>query len=314
MTVFTTPEPITVEVRNAAGSVTVDLLETTTTTVDIEVTGSNPFGFLDDLAKAFRRPTPPPPGGPLGGGGFDAGPGRENDSVLERVRTDLVQRDGGSTLIVDTDPAARAWRSGFAIHITAPTGSGVRIASQSADVTVVGVAGRLDVRSASGRVVAGQVTGAALAQTASGDVRIRAVGGELSIRTASGDIEVDTVGGPGVVHSTSGDVRVHSAAADIQVRTVSGDVRVGDAVRGVAEIVAVSGDVEIGVHPGTRASVNLNTVSGDTRSDLEINDTPFPAAAPSDEEETGGRGSDASLDIRVRTTSGDIRLRRAIAA
>ena len=101
------------------------------------------------------------------------------------------------------------------------------------------------------------------------------VGKELSVRTASGDVEVDAVGGPGVVHSTSGDVRVHSAATDIQVRTVSGDVRVGDAVRGVAEIVAVSGDVEIGVHAGTRASVNLNTVSGDTRSDLEINDSPI---------------------------------------
>jgi hypothetical protein len=312
MTVFNTPDPITVEVRNAAGSITVELVETSSTTVDIEVSGTNPFGFLDDLAKAFRRPTPPPPGGPLGAGGFDGGPGRESDAILERVRVDLVQRDGGDTLIVDTDPAARAWRSGFAIHITAPTGSGVRIASQSADVTVLGTAGRLDVRTASGRVVAGQVSGSALAQTASGDVRIRSVGKELSVRTASGDVEVDTVNGPGVVHSTSGEVRVHSAGTDIQVRTVSGDVRVGDAVRGVAEIVAVSGDVEIGIHPGTRASVNLNTVSGDTRSDLEINDSPIRVSAS--EDETSAPVSDASLDIRVRTTSGDIRLRRAIAA
>jgi hypothetical protein len=312
MTVFMTPDPITIEVRNAAGSVTVDLVETTTSTVDIQVTGSNPFGFLDDLARAFRRPTPPPPGGPLGAGsvagGSDSWPGRDSDAILERVRVDLIQRDGRDTLIVDTDPAARAWRSGFAIHISAPSGSGVRVASQSADVTVVGTADRLDVRTASGQVVAGHVAGAALAQTASGDVRIRSIGGELSARTASGDVEIDSVAGAAVVHSTSGDVRVHVAATDVQVRTVSGDVRVGDATRGAAEIVSVSGDVEIGVHPGTGASINLNTVSGDTRSDLEISDS------PSDDSAEGGERPRASLDIRVRTTSGDIRLRRAIAA
>jgi hypothetical protein len=307
MTVFMTPDPITIEVRNAAGSVTVDLVETTTTTVDVQVTGTNPFGFLDDLARAFRRPTPPPPGGPLGAGA-DAGPGRDSDAILERVRVDLIQRDGRSTLIVDTDPAARAWRSGFAIHISAPSGSGVRVASQSADVTVVGNADRLDVRTASGEVVAGHVAGAALAQTASGTVRIRSIGGELSARSASGDIEIDSVAGPAVVHSTSGDVRVHVAATDIQVRTVSGDVLVADATRGSAEIVSVSGDVEIAVHPGTGASINLNTVSGDTRSDLEISDSPVEDAAE------GGEHPRASLDIRVRTTSGDIRLRRAVAA
>jgi hypothetical protein len=306
MTIFTTPDPITIEVRNAAGSVTVDLVDTVTTTVDIQVTGSNPFGFLDDLARAFRRPTPPPPGGPLGTEASEAGPGRgDTEAILERVRVDLVQRDGGDTLIVDTDPAARAWRSGFAIHISAPTGSGVRVATQSADVAVVGTAARLDVRTASGQVVAGQVSGSALAQTASGDVRIRSIGGDLSVRTASGEIEVDEVRGGAVVHSTSGDVRVHAASDDIQVRTVSGDVRIGDAARGTAEVVAVSGDVEIGVHPGTTAAINLSTVSGDTRSDLEISDE--PTSTPS-EAEAG------KLDIRVRTTSGDIRLRRAVAA
>ncbi len=85
-------------------------------------------------------------------------------------------------------------------------------------------------------------------------------------------------------------------------RSVSGDVRIADAVRGRVEATSVSGDVEIGVHPGSGATVSLSTLTGDTNTDFEVTDSPTdPVAGP-------------VLDIRVKTTSGDIRLRRAVPA
>jgi hypothetical protein len=313
MFVFTTPDPITVEVRNAAGSITVELSDSTTTTVDLTVTSGHSLGFLDDIARAFRRPGSPSgapddfgAGGAPGAGGWE----RTDEAILDRVRVDLVERDGHQTLIVDTDPAARAFRTGFTVRIAAPTGSGVRIASQSADATVIGVADRLDVRTASGEVTSGDVTGSALVHTASGDIRLTSVGGAFSARSASGDVTVSTVSGSLVVHSTSGDVRVGVAGGNVEVRTVSGDVEIGDAIEGSAQVTAVSGDVEIGVHKGTLAAINLATVSGDTRSDISITDVPvFVEEDESDESGDSGR----KLDIRVRTTSGDIRLRHAAA-
>ncbi|HET8591489.1 MAG TPA: DUF4097 family beta strand repeat-containing protein [Nakamurella sp.] len=338
---FDTPDPITVEVRNASGDITIELTDTARTTVDVEVVSSNAFGFLDDITKAFAGNR-----GPEAGDQADRrsrwweGPtGSESAGILERVRVDLTQHDDGATLIVDTDPATRGWRTGFTIRISAPTGSGVRVSSQSSDVTVSGTASRLDVRSASGDVVAGGVTGAALLQSASGDMRLDAVGGDLVCRSASGDVHATTVGGAARLHTTSGDVWMQAPAGDVEVRTVSGDVRIADLISGITRITAVSGDVEIGVHPGSLAAVNLTTISGSTHSDFAVTDQPGASRSWSadDTDDTDDAGWDADtdididtdsgdgivdaqpaaadqpavLDIAVRTTSGDIRLRRA---
>jgi hypothetical protein len=338
---FETPEPITVEVRNASGDIKIELTDTPRTTVEVEVVASGAFGFLDEITKAFAgHRGAEPADGDRRSRWWEGPSGPESADILDRVRVDLSQHDDGATLIVDTDPATRGWRTGFNIRVTAPARSGVRVASQSADVSVGGTASRLDVRSASGDVVAGRVTGAALLQTASGDMRLDAVGGDLSCRSASGDVHASTVGGSTTLHTTSGDVWVQAPAGDVEVRTVSGDVRIADLVSGTTRVTAVSGDVEIGVHPGSLAAVNLTTVSGTTRSDLAVTDQPgdsrsWPDGDTADSDwDSGAAGADAELDradddvvvvaepatgdrpavldIGVRTTSGDIRLRRAV--
>jgi hypothetical protein len=79
---------------------------------------------------------------------------------------------------------------------------------------------------------------------------------------------------------------------------VSGDVRVDSVARGETSLRSVSGDMTVGVAPGATLWMDVSSVSGDTRSDLD----PMDAAA-------GGGGVD--LRIRARSTSGDIRLMRA---
>lgn len=76
------------------------------------------------------------------------------------------------------------------------------------------------------------------------------------------------------VHSTSGNVRVEEPSGDVFVRSVSGDVRILDAVDGSVQATAVSGDVEIGVHRGSLARINLSTVTGSTINDFDVVDDP----------------------------------------
>jgi|GEM_PF-1358766 len=312
MQTFLTPEPITIEIRNAAGEIRVDLADVTTTTVDVVATAAHPFGFLDDVFRAVASKTQfagdrkafAGGGNRFGETSFDSDTGSTPDDPSERVRVDLREAangEGTATLIVDTDPARDGWRSAFTVHVTAPVASGIRIQSQSANVTVTGSAEKLETRTASGDVRVGDVVGRSVVQTASGDVIVSTTG-ECDLRTASGDIEVHSVAGEAVVHSTSGDVRLDVTGGDVNARSVSGDVRALDVTAGRAEVITVSGDVEIGIHAGTLTAVDLSTVSGATDTDFQIRDD-----APAEEEDG------PTLDLRVKTTSGNIRLRRSVA-
>ncbi len=310
MHTFLTPEPLTLEIRNAAGDTQIVLTDTQTTTVVVTPTDSHPLGFLDDMFKA------------LGGAGRGFGRGRQFgrgpfgeqqtvradadatgapnvllDDLADAVRVEHREGDHASVM-VDTDPAKDGWRSAFTVTVTAPTGSNIRVQSQSSDVTMTGRARLVDVRTASGDVKLDETAGKTLVQTASGDIAIAAAGAEVDIRTASGDVEIGPVAGDALIHTTSGDIRLGAVAGNINARSVSGDVRVSDAVSGQAEINAVSGDVQIGVHAGSLASINLTTVSGSTDTDFEVSGEAPDGDAP-------------VLGITVKTTSGDIRLHRA---
>jgi hypothetical protein len=313
MHTFLTPEPITVEIRNASGDIRIDLADVTTTTVDVIASAAHPLGFLDDVIRAAKTQFAGDRRAFAGGGkgrfdeSFDGGAAAEDPA--DRVRVDLRESaansgSSSSTLIVDTDPARDGWKSSFTVHVTAPSGSGIRIQSQSADVVVTGRADRLETRTASGDVSVAEVDARSVVQTASGDVRVTSTA-DCDVRTASGDIEVGNVSKEAILHSTSGDIRLDAATGNISARAVSGDVRVLDASTGRTEIITVSGDVEVGIHAGSLAAIDLSTISGSTNSDFEVSDQP-----PGSDDE-GDEGP--LLDLRVKTTSGNIRLRRSIA-
>lgn len=307
---FLTPDPITLEIRNAAGEIQILLTDTQLTTIEVRGGSSNPLGFLDDVFKAFgggrsrgRGRSSGSRGGPFGeqSAGDVAPSGVDTVETLTDL-TDLVrieQREGDQpAILIDTDPAREGRRISFTVVITAPLHSGIRVQAQSSDVVVTGPAGLVDVRTASGDTELDETAAKTLVQTASGDVRISAAGGKVDVRTASGDVGIGPVNGDVLVHTTSGDITLGAVTGNINARSVSGDVRVADATSGHAEISAVSGDVEIGIHAGSLTAINLTTVSGSTDTDFVVS-----GAAPD--------GDSPVLEVTVKTTSGAIRLRRA---
>jgi DUF4097 and DUF4098 domain-containing protein YvlB len=297
MHTFLTPDPVTLDIRNAAGEVRVVLTDTTSTTVDIVPVTSHPLGFLDDVLKSFGSGRGLARMRQFGLGGDEPSTA---DDLAAATRVEHRPADSGGTVEIDTDPARDGWRSSFTVTVTAPTGSSVRVKSQSGDVSTTGTAALADVRTASGTVTLGDVLGKALVQTASGGVRIAAVGGNADVRTASGSISVGQVGGDVIAQTTSGAIAIGAVTGNINARSVSGDVDLADAAAGQADVSAVSGDVRIGVHPGAIAAVNLTTLTGTTATDFEVS-----PEAP--------EGTSPVLRITVKTTSGDIRLRRAAA-
>lgn len=184
------------------------------------------------------------------------------------------------------------------LTISLPEGSSVMPQTASADVSCSGELGALDGHTASGDVTADRVTGAVSLATASGDVRLTDVAGDVSVSTASGDTTIMRIVGGLIAKTASGDLRIGQAGRSAEVKTASGDVRIDSIAAGRADVTTVSGDVALAVPPGTGVYLDLSSISGHVRSELD------PDSGD------GGTG-DADLTLRCNSVSGDIRITRA---
>ncbi|MGH3976772.1 MAG: DUF4097 family beta strand repeat-containing protein, partial [Pseudonocardiaceae bacterium] len=149
------------------------------------------------------------------------------------------------------------------IQVTVPSDSSITARSGSADITVDGVAHRLDASTGSGQVRAQPCIGETDVRTGSGDVRLGSVLGRLRVRTGSGKVEVISIenaaghGGRGTVHTGSGDIRLGAVTHDVSARTGSGDLTVVDASAGGLELTTGSGQLRVGIHSGVRAELDI---------------------------------------------------------
>lgn len=215
------------------------------------------------------------------------------DDLLADVRVSFD--DGRLQIVGPRFGTFRRWR-GLDLTIKAPAGSRFAARTASADVSCVGVLGALIVQTASGDVTAATVTGEATVQTASGDVAIAKVGADATISTASGDIQLASVGGSAHLNTASGDVSVGECQSSVTARTASGDVDLGAVSSGNIGVTSASGDLAVAVVPGIAVYLDLASTAGSIRSELDADE---------------GTAADAAVEIKCRTLSGDIRIRKA---
>ncbi len=167
------------------------------------------------------------------------------------------------------------------VRANVPHGSRVEIVSAAGQATLDGTFAGLETKSASGDVrVTGELDGDATVKTVSGSVRLPRVAGDLNAGTVSGDITAEAVGG------------------SVSAKSVSGSVRVGSVREGIVTVQSVSGDVELGIAPGTNIQVDAGSASGLLSSDITLSP------------ESGGNGGPELL-IHGKTVSGDFRIFRA---
>ena len=228
----------------------------------------------------------------------------ESQRLIDEARIELQDRHGRPSVLVDV-PQKRGFgisfsfgRGGIECRVRCPQESDVQVRSKSADVLVRGSVGALNVATASGDVQADRAAGNVSVKSASGDVRVREARGTVSVQSASGDIEIETARGRVNVNTASGDVSVGEAYGDVSANSVSGDQDLGAVMEGNVSAQSVSGDVQVGVRRGSRVYLDCSTVSGDTSSELDVS-----SDAPA--------GDGPLVEVRARTVSGDITIRRA---
>jgi hypothetical protein len=171
----------------------------------------------------------------------------------------------------------------LSVRARVPHGSDASVSTASADMNVRGQIRSLETKSASGDlVVRGEIERDATVKTVSGDAFLDRVGGSLRFQTVSGDLIARSV-----EHSVDG-------------KSVSGDVRLESTREGNVSVQSVSGDIEVGVAPGTNLDVDAGSVSGDLASEVPLGSDPGTAV-----------GEGPTLVVRGKTVSGDFRVYRA---
>jgi DUF4097 and DUF4098 domain-containing protein YvlB len=227
------------------------------------------------------------------------------EAARETAARTAVDMHGDTLVVRVPEGEGWLWRRHGRVRVTVRVPRGtttLHVKTASADVEARGAYAAGQVSTASGTVFVEQVDGDFSASAASGDVRVDHVGGALSIRSASGDVATGVVGGDLSAQTASGDMRFGEARASIRASTASGDIYVGRVSNGVANVKSASGDVTLGVVAGTRAWLDLSTISGSTHNDLSMGGGEEPAGEPT------------QLRLQVRTLSGDIAIRRVTPA
>jgi DUF4097 and DUF4098 domain-containing protein YvlB len=230
----------------------------------------------------FATPQPPLLRVSIQSGRVEIETGPRADTVVEIEEPDeeLGVEQRGREIVVGRMKRFGRGGGSYHVHILAPEGADAELELASADVRGTGRFGEVRVRNASG------------------DVQLDSVGGRLDVSTASGDIAVQAATGGGAVRTFSGDVVVREAGARLGVITASGDLVIDAIAAGALDLKSASGDMRIGIAPGSRFHVDARSLSGDTTSDLEILGVETTTEGP-------------LVELRATSMSGDIRITRA---
>lgn len=172
-----------------------------------------------------------------------------------------------------------------------PLGS-ARLATGSGDVRLTRVENELGINTGSGDVKVESAASAVRASTGSGSIDIEEAEDALGLSTGSGDVTIGDAAGPTSVKVGSGDITIERIRDHSVATSGSGDVKVEIADGPSVQAETARGDVQIGVPDGLPTYLDLKTVTGRIRCDLQ------PGEKPAEGER--------ALMLRARTVSGDI--------
>ncbi|MET0560461.1 MAG: DUF4097 family beta strand repeat-containing protein [Gaiellaceae bacterium] len=272
MHVFETPGSVSLQVKLPSGRVLVTTADEPRTTVEVVAVGRRGQDAIDEIEVTM-------------------------DERLGRYAVKVEQKDR-----FRWGPIQITWGGDFECRIICPQGTDLDLAGGSTELRSDGELGEVSVRTASGDIRLESARGDLQVKTASGDISVDAITSQASLVTVSGDLGVQRVDASLTARSVSGDVTLGSITAPLALSTTSGDVDIKSVGGGDVRVQTVSGDVRVGIAPGTRTWIDAASVSGRLESELGLDQEP---AAETDE---------AVVPLHVKTVSGDVSIVRAAAA
>ncbi|MDW8110621.1 MAG: DUF4097 family beta strand repeat-containing protein [Candidatus Bipolaricaulota bacterium] len=196
---------------------------------------------------------------------------------------------------------------GIDFDIQVPYETEAKIDSGSGDQLIRDIRGPVRAEAGSGDIHIAHIEREVTVDTGSGNIAV--VGSaKVSADAGSGDIELREIAGDVQIDVGSGDVVLQEIGGNIDVDTGSGDIRIdsglGTGVRWQLE--TSSGDVSISLPAEARFALAVETSSGDIEVDFPLTVT----GKLSKHELRGTVGDSPSAQIKIETSSGDVRIQK----
>jgi hypothetical protein len=289
MPVFTTPEPISVTIELSAGDARIIASDRTDTVIevrprddskasDIRAAGQTQVEYSSGrlLVKSRQRNFI------YEGARSVIGPGRGSPVVDVTIELPAGSHVQGDTGMGDFGCEGHLGECRF------KTGLGnIRLDHTSA----------LHLKTGMGNIAVDRASGEADVTTGSGEVRIGYIGGAAVIKNSNGDTAVGEVTGDLRVKSANGRISVDRAHASVIAKTANGNIRIGEVMCGAIVLETAAGELQVGIREGTAAWLDVSSHYGRVRNSLDETGSP--------------EQSEATVEIRARTSVGDILIHRA---
>lgn len=259
MSLFTTPDPISMRIEVGAGSVR--LVATDRADNVVQVRPRDPTCDADVWAA-------------------------------EHVRVDF--RDGRLTVAGPRRAVARHRGGAAHLEIGLPSRSRLHAALGSAELCADGEYGDVRLAVGSGDVEIGTVTGKMKVDNASGSITVATVQGYASIATSCGPVRIENLDGELKFIASSASLSIDTLRGTVKSRTSSGSVIIESGVRGAVSAHTGSGGVAVGIPEGTAVRFDIVTGSGVVTNRLQPADGPQP-----DDETLVLQVRSGSGDVRV---------------
>jgi DUF4097 and DUF4098 domain-containing protein YvlB len=278
MPTFETPEPLSATVETEIGRARIIAGERTDTVV--EVTPSDPGNKLDVQAAEDTKITC------VNGKLLVKGPKKR--SLFGKIGSvDVtVELPAGSELTGST---------GLGEFIGEGRFGNCRLSTAAGDIELEEAAA-VRLKTSHGDILVDRTTGETEVH-GSGRVRIGRIDGAATIKNLNGETTVGEVTGELRVNSSNGPISVMRAQSSVTARSASGAIRLDEVVRGRITLDTAAGGLEIGIAEGSAAWLDVRSTAGRVRNELGTAEGP--------------KQSDETIEVRGRTSVGDIVIRRA---
>ena len=159
--------------------------------------------------------------------------------------------------------------------------------------------GSLELRTSGGSITVDEVVSRANVTTGNGTVRIGEINGSAVVKNSNGDTTIREVAGDLQVNTASGNITVERARGSVTAKAASGSIRIFDASGGTMRLETAAGQLDVGIHPGVAAYLDLNAKYGTLQNQLETADGP--------------EQSEETVHVYARSSYGNIVIRHATA-